>query len=469
MTETENRGWRRLIGSREFYRRVLLVVVPIMIQSGITNFVGMLDNVMVGQIGTDQMSGVSIVNQLLFVYNLCCFGGFAGAGIFTAQFFGRGDDEGVRHTFRFKLYLALGIFAAGLFVLTVFEGPLIRSYLGQESGIGDAEATFGYAAEYLLWMLAGLFPFALSQVYASTQRECGETLIPMYSGIAAVFVNLVFNYILIYGKFGAPALGVVGAAIATVLSRFVEMLILVIYVHTHPKKYPYAVGLYRSFRVPAALAKSIVIKGSPLLLNEFLWSAGMASLLQRYSVRGLEVIAAFNISMTISNVFNVVFISMGSATAIILGQELGAGDPHVRDDADRLAVTSVGACVVSGAMLFGMSYLFPQIYNTEPEVRLLAGRFIRVAAVCSPIHAYANILYFTLRSGGKTLITFLFDSCFIWVVSIPAAHLLTRYTGIPIGTVYLMVQLLEIVKCLFGGILVRKGVWVHDITRLGKA
>ena len=202
---------------------VLGVAMPIMIQNGITNFVSLLDNIMVGQVGTEQMSGVAIVNQLLFIYNLCIFGGVSGAGIFTAQYFGQGNDEGVRNTFRFKLWIGVILTAAAITIFLGAHEPLIRLYLTGDQGSQDMNATLAYGISYMKVMLVGLPPFLFVQLYASTLRECGETMLPMKAGITAVFVNLIFNYILIYGKFGAPQLGVVGAAVATVLSRYVEM------------------------------------------------------------------------------------------------------------------------------------------------------------------------------------------------------------------------------------------------------
>jgi Na+-driven multidrug efflux pump len=174
----------KYIGDRTFYRRVLKVAVPIMIQSGITNFVSLLDNIMVGRVGTEQMSGVSIVNQLLFVFNLCLFGGMGGVGIFTAQYYGRQDREGIRNTFRFKMMLSLVLLLGGLGVFIFAGGDLVALFLHEGGETGDIALTQMYAGRYMRMMLWGLLPFALQQAYASTLRECGETLLPMKAGIA---------------------------------------------------------------------------------------------------------------------------------------------------------------------------------------------------------------------------------------------------------------------------------------------
>lgn len=454
----------KFIGDRAFYKMVLVIAVPIMIQNGITNFVSLLDNIMIGQIGTEQMSGVAIVNQLLFVYNLCLFGAVSGAGIFTAQYFGQQNQEGIRQTVRFKIWI-VSLITSVTVILFLFAGePLITFYLQGDGSALSAASTLVYGRQYLLIMLPGLLPFMLVQVYSSTLRECGQTILPMKAGVVAVFVNLVLNYILIYGKLGAPALGVQGAAIATIISRFVECAIVLVHTHRHVEQNPFVEGLYTTFKVPGHLTVKIIKKGMPLLLNETLWAAGMAMLTQCYSVRGLNVIAALNISNTINNVFNIVFIALGDSVAIIVGQLLGAGKmDEARDTDNKMIAFSVFSCTLIAAVMLGLARFFPLLYNTNDEARTLAVYFIMLTAVFMPQNAFLHASYFTLRSGGKTIITFLFDSVFIWCVSVVIAFTLSRYTALPVVAVYAFVQMGDWIKCLIGFILVKKGVWLQNI------
>lgn len=448
---------------------VLSVAVPIMIQNGITNFVGLLDNIMVGRVGTEQMSGIAIVNQLLLVFNLAIFGAISGAGIFGAQFYGCKDHKGVQHTFRFKIYICAVILLVGILILSLSGENLILMYLHGEGNEQALEAALNYGKQYLWVMLFGLLPFGVEQIYTGTLRECGETMVPMKAGIIAVFVNLLFNYLLIFGKCGFPVLGVVGAAIATVLSRYVQAAIVVIWTHTHVQRMPFIVGAYRGMKIPAELAGRILIKGIPLMANEILWAAGMAALMQCYSIRGLNTVAALNISTTISNLFNVVFIALGSAISIIIGQLLGSGKMEEAKDTDtKLIAFSVLSCVVIGLVLILLAPLFPKMYNTSDQVKELATWFLRIAAGCMPIAAFMHATYFTLRSGGKTVITFLFDSVFLWCASIPLAYVLSRFTALPIVPLYLSCQLIDIIKCIIGFILVKKGVWIHNIVATEK-
>ena len=456
----------RYIGDRAFYQSVMAVALPIMVQNAITNFVSLLDNIMVGRVGTEQMSGVAIVNQLLFVYYLCIFGGLAGAGIFTAQYYGTKDLTGIRHTFQYKVML--GALVSGLAVsLLVWKGDgLIRLYLNPSESGGNLEETFRWGMEYLRVMLFGLPAFMITQVYSSTLRECSETRLPMVASITAVLVNLVFNWLLIFGHLGFPELGVVGAGAATVISRYVELAIVVIWTHTHPEKVPYMVGLYRKWGIPMTLGRTITVKGLPLLVNEALWSSSQAILVQCYAYRGLTVVAALNISSTITNLFNGVFLAMGSVVAILVGQLLGAEKMEEAKDTDRkLIVFSMGIAAVVAVAVLLTAPLFPRIYNTDAEVRALATSLMMITAIFMPQNAFMNATYFTLRSGGKTVITFLFDSVNAWLISIPIAFLLSRYTELHVTVIMTLVMMGDWIKCVLGYVLVRKGVWLQNIVR----
>lgn len=455
---------KKFVGDRKFYGMVLAIAVPIMIQNGITNFVSLLDNIMVGQLGTEQMSGVAIVNQLIFVYNLCMFGGMSGAGIFTAQYFGQKDDEGIRQTFRYKLWLAAILTVGAVILFLSFGGNLIQMYLKGSSDGGDPAVALGSGLQYLKVMLAGLPAFMMAQIYVSTLRECGETVVPMAAGVSAVLVNLAFNYLLIYGKAGFPALGVVGAAIATVLSRYVEAVIVILWTHKNKERNSYIQGVYRTLRVPGQMVKKILIKGTPLLLNETLWASAMAALTQCYSVRGLNVVAAQNISSTINNLFNIVFIALGDSIAILVGQLLGAGKmKEARETDNRLIAFSVFCCTATAIGMFFIAPLFPRLYNTTDQVRTLAAKLIMVQAVFMPQNAFLHAAYFTLRSGGKTMVTFFFDSVFIWAVSVPIAYCIGRFTELNVVYLFILVQMGDWIKCAVGFILVKKGVWLQNI------
>ena len=456
---------KRYIGDRQFYKMVMAVAVPIMIQNFISNFVGMLDNIMVGQVGTAQMSGVSIVNRILFVFYLCVFGAVAGAGIFTAQYSGSGNDEGVRYTFRYKFYAGFLLTALGCLVFTVFAQPLIMLFLQGEGTPEEAAEYLACGREYMAVMLLGLLPFAISSVYSSTLRECGETVVPMVAGVSAVVVNLALNWVLIFGNLGAPELGIRGAAAATVISRFVELGIVAVWTHTHESRMPFARGLYSSLRIPGKLGPRILKKGAPLLVNEALWSLGTTMLIMCYSLRSLEVVGAVNIADTVTGTMSVALLAMGSAVGIIIGRMLGARRPEEEtlDATRKLAFFSVSLTLVFSLLQTALAGVFPLLYNTSDSIRRLAGTLMIVYAVVMPARAFTNVSYFTLRSGGQTVVTFLFDSCFVWAVSVPTAFVLARFTGIPIVPLVAVTEGTEFLKCILGYIMLKQRRWMKTI------
>ena len=318
MTEIKN--------DRSYIRTLLKIAIPMMIQNGISNFVNLLDNLMIGRVGTNALSGVAIANQLIFVFFLVIFGATAGVGIFTAQYKGCGDDEGIRYTFQFKIIFNTILAALCVVVLAAFSPNLINLFLLGEGDPADAAETLKIGVDYMHIILISLIPVGLTQAYAGTLRDLGSTKVPMFASIAAIFVNLIGNYLLIYGHLGLPALGASGAAIATVISRFVELSILIIYTGRHPKMFPFIKGAFKGFKIPGRLALKFLLKALPLMANETLWSLGMTTINQSYSYRSLDAVAALNIQSTIWNLMSVAFIAMGEAVGIMMGHILGAGE-----------------------------------------------------------------------------------------------------------------------------------------------
>lgn len=446
------------------YKKALKLAVPMMIQNGITNAVGLVDNVMVGSLGTEAMTSVSIVGQLMFVFNLAVFGGLSGPTIYGAQYFGMGNQEGFRNVFRLKWWIGMFCFLIGGISFILFGNQLISLYLhGNDGGI-DPVLTLAYGKQYLHIMLWCLFPFIVTQIYASSLRETGESVKPMVAGICSVAVDIVLNYILIYGKFGFPKMGVRGAAFATVIARVVEMSVIIIWSHRKVEQHTFLKKVYKTMKVPGNMAVMIIKKGTPIFFNEFLWAGGIAVLTQCYSTRGLSVVAGINISNAICNLLNVVFVALGGAVGIVIGQLLGASQyEQAKRDSVKLMWFTGGICIVLTVILIAVSGLFPKLYNTSPEVQKLGQTFIIITAFFFPLQGFLNSLYFTLRSGGKTFITFLFDSGFTWVACVSVAFFLCKFTTLPITVIYIIIQALDFIKVMVGYILIKKEVWITNL------
>ena len=462
----ERTGIQKYIGDRRFYRRALSVALPIMLQNVVTNFVNLVDNIMVGQTGTASMSGVAIVGQLFFIFNLVIFGTVSGPGIFCAQFWGAGQERSFKAAFRYKLFTSVFMCLVCMGAFSLFGEKLIGSYI--TGGEAESAEVMGYAKGYLDVMLWGMIPFAVSMAYATTLREADRGLVPMVSSWLAVAVNLALNWVLIFGKLGAPAMGVRGAALATVIARFAEAAVNILWSHKNKDRVLFTRHMFEGAPMGRAMLLDMTRRSLPLTANEALWCMGSAMLNQIYSTRGILVMAALNIAYVLFDVFTAVAFSLGTAIGIIVGQELGAGQTEQAVDTDRkLLVMEVGLAVCVGLIMAALSVLFPRFYNTTDEVRTLAGRIICVMAAMLPFDCLANGCYFTMRSGGKTMVTFLFDSCFSWAVNVPVAWLLAHRTGLNILWVYGLSVATVLIKDVVGLIMVRRRYWVNTLAGYG--
>ena len=454
----------KYIADKSFYLMALSIALPMIGQVMVTNFVSLLDNVMIGQIGTNEMNGVAIINQLVFVFNLTIFGAMSGPGIFGAQFFGKKDFKGQRYTFCFRLILSFLLSFIAIIILIVGKDFLINMFISETSDYDMQIETYKYASEYLKIILFTLLPFALSQALVSVLRESNETKVPMYGSLSAIGVNLFFNYCLIFGKLGFPKLGVAGGAIATVIAKLVEMTFLIIYAMRRTKRFPYFHEFYKGFKIPTNLIKGMVGQGWPLIVNEFLWSLAVAIIAQCYSYRGLEVVAARNIASTLTNLYSTIYLQMGCATGIIIGQVLGQSDfTKAKEYYFKLVgmILSIALCVV--IIVIPLAFVFPEIYNTTTEIKSLATFYLIVMALAIPIHSYTNICYFVLRSGGKSLLTFMYDAGFSWIIQIPVAWLLCYKTDFDIKTVMIIVTYIEGIKVIIGYRMVNSGIWIQNL------
>jgi Na+-driven multidrug efflux pump len=235
------------------------------------------------------------------------------------------------------------------------------------------------------------------------------------------------------------------------------------YTHIHSGRFPFVLGLYRSLKIPLSLSKNILKKGTPLLLNEILWSMSVTTMTQIFSTCGLNVVGGLNISSTATNLFNVIFISIGAASAVIVGQSLGAKEiDKAKALVWKLIFFNAFACIFVGSVLAAAAPLISKLYNTSADVQDLATHFMRMSALFMPFHAVTHICYFTIRSGGKTVVTFFFDSAYSWLISIPIAYVLAHYSGLSILIIYPLSYVGDTLKSILGVIIIRTGFWAQN-------
>ena len=453
------------IGDKAFYKKTLALVLPMIIQNAVTNLVNMLDNFMVGRLGDEAVSSVAIDNQFIFVFNLAVFGAVSAAGIFTAQFNGRGDMDGVRNTMRMKMIICLLVGVVGIGIFSYFGDSLINSFIHDSEDLkGNPQLVFKLGQDYLKYTIIGLIPFAISQVYASTLRETGETVVPMVASWVSVATNFVFNLLLIFGLFGFPELGVAGAAIATTISRFVEVIILVLWTHLNKKKCPFIVDIFRNFSIPLPLVKQIAMKGAPILLTELFWSLSVTMRNQCYSERSEFVVTGISIAFTLQNLLSVAYFALSSGIAIIVGNLLGEGKLEEAKETDKKLLAF--ATFVGGVMTLVqicLAPLFPYLYDVSQEARDMSTFIMICYALSMPAAALATSTYYTIRSGGRVFITMLFDSVYAWVIVMPVVYALTYMTNLPFEYILPIMLVVENLKLIPGLVLVNKGIWVRQL------
>ena len=449
-------NFKKFIGSKSFYAKVISLSIPVMIQSGISSFVSLLDNLMIGQLSQNAIAAVAVSNQILFILMIALFGGLAGPGIYLAQYFGAKDKEGVQQSFKIKIMFALVITTIALSIFAIFGREIISLFLTDPN-------TIDLTVSYFYINLIGYVPFMVSVIYSSSLRESSESRIPMITGLTAVGVNFVFNLLLIFGLFFFPRLEVVGAAIATVIARFVEALMLV-YI-SHKKQFMFATKVYNNLKIKVSLLKPVLIKGLPLVTSEILWSGGMTAIFLAYSSFGEDVVAAININNTISNLFFVTFGAMATAIAVFVGGELGANRiDQAKDNAYKMIAFGTFIGVVAGVSLIALSGIIPSFYQVSDEVRSLASYLAVVTGFVFWIYSYNASCFFTLRAGGATKATFFFDAIFTWVVQVSFVAGFIYLTDLSIYLIFPLSILTDIAKAVLGTIMIKSEIWVKNLT-----
>lgn len=420
---------------------------------------------MVGQTGTFAMSGVSVANQLIGIFNLAVFGLISSASIFGAQFAGKEDYKNVKSCIYYNLFTGLIVSLVSISIFLIFGPNLLSLFMNKDTDSHEnILKTIGYGLSYLRIMTIGFIPFAFSQGFSSSMRINGETKLPMFVSIVTVLVNFVFNWILIFGKLGFPALGPSGAAIATVISRFLELSLFIFFANKNKHRFKFYENFISDFHIDKKLFKEITKGGIPLMTNEVLYYLGLAAITQSYSLRGIESLASYNISSTIMGLFIVFHLSMGDCISIVVGRLLGANKIQEAIDTDRKLIVfdfMVAFCV--GVVLFILAPNFPKFYNTSEAVKVTATNMLRVGGACLWIGSLYNASYYTLRSGGKTIITLLFDSVGTVFVTYPVSYLLAHYTNLSIVHMYLIICFVDLYKVILGLTLVKKGIWVKNL------
>ena len=451
-----------IFGNGKFYKTALTIAVPIMLQQLIQSMVSLIDNFMVSGLGDISMSGVNVAGQILFVFmvfiNTICMTG----GIFLTQFFGAKDQSGMRQAFMFKLLAGCIALIPYLMVCIVYPREILSLMV-----IGNTQAVLilDEAVKYMRIMSLVGIPMIISVSIASSLRDMGKVKTPLVVTVIATLTNTVFNYLLIYGNFGFPALGVRGAAYATVIARTLEFIIFsFIYFRSRPD---FAVRFNRDFMIDGMLFKEILKKGALILFCEMTWVLSETITTAIYNGRGgADVVSGMASSFAIANLFFVAFGGIYSATSVIIGKTLGEGNlQRARMEKTWLLSGSALFGVVMTFVGFATTLIIPVVFGRlSPNAITISRNMVILMSFFMPVWVMINAQQAVARAGGDTKMGAYVDAGLTIAVMLPMLFLLGRYTDIGPVQMYLCVKILDIVKIVIFHFWLKKERWLNNLT-----
>ncbi len=445
-----------MLADRHFLSKAARIAFPVAMQGMLNTVVNMIDTMMIGSLGSTAIAAVGLANKVFFVMTLLVFGIVSGSGILAAQFWGSGDIKNIRKVLGLALSLAVG--AAILFFLPAVFCPQLTMRIFTTS-----EATIRIGASYLA-VAAFSYPFiAASNTYVAMMRAVGQVKEPVIISCCTIVINVFFNYVLIFGRFGAPQLGVVGAAIATVIARVVETLALLTVIYG--RKSVIACGLSGLFGYTGLFLRKFFATATPVIFNEFIWGLGVTMYSLVYGRMGDNAVASITVATTVQDILTVLFQGLGAATAVILGNEMGAGNlKRAERYAKNFLILQFLLTLVVSAFCMATRSLVIDMYQVTGEVAAGVNLCLLVFSFYLPVKMfnYANIVG-VLRSGGDTRVCLFLDCSGVWLIGIPMAVLGGMILKQPIHIVYAMVLIEEIYKAVLGYFRYRQKKWLRNL------
>ena len=447
------------IKDRPFMREMLTIAVPISLQQLINASLNLIDVLMVGQLGETSIAGIGLSNQLFFVFILLLFGLTSGMSIFTAQFWGKREIEPIRKV------LGMSILTASLIavIFTVAATVFTRSVLGLFTNDTNV---IEIGSQYLGIVGFSYIAVALTTAYIAALRSIQLVKITVIASVAALIFKTTLGYSLIFGHFGLPALGVRGAAIGTASGWTLELILLLIFIYT--QKTPLAANPLSFFTFEFSFFQRVLRTTLPAVANELFWSVGIATYNGIYAHIGTEAIAAINVNATIEELGFVVFMGLGNACAVMVGNRIGAGKKdEAHEIVRRLILLSVISAWLVGLAVFIVRDVVIGWYNLSPA-GIHNVRMLMLVMVCVLWIRMFNFITFigALRAGGDTLFALVMEICSIWLIGVPAAYIGAFILDLPVYIVYLMVGLEELAKAFVSFWRYRSRKWIHDVVNL---
>lgn len=444
---------KKFIGDKTFYITVLTVAIPLMLQQLIISSVNLIDNLMVGQLGDYAIGAVGTVNRVYIIIFYGINGLVAACSIYIAQYFGAKNKGKMQESFLISLLISFLLVVCFTIVAFVYPKEIVMYFTKDEQ-------ILTYGAQYLKIVIFSFLPNVFSLCIASAIRSIGKTKAPLIISIIAVIANTILNYILIFGHFGFPSLGVKGAALATVIARFLELIMYVVVVNQ--EEFP---RVFHFVKITKVLLSKILFKAIPLFLNEIIWTFGIATLFKFYSTRGSWATSGYAIALTIADIFFILFSGMAIATTVLVSQKLGANDlKQAKENAYKLVGFGIFLAIIFGVGMFASSYGLPYIYNVSDKTMEVAVSIVRIMGCFYWIYMATAQFYFILRAGGDMKSALLMDSGFMWLINIPLIYIIAYYTNINIILMYVISQLTDVIKLIYSYYLVKKEKWLVNLT-----
>ena len=448
-----------------FYRRLLALALPLVLQNLITTSLGFVDTFMVGLVGSSELSAVTAANTPIFLLQVCIFGLMSGLTVLVSQYWGRHDTESINRCMGVVLWGGLAISVTAASILGLFPETVMGL-------VTDNPLLIGLGAPYLRIVGVSYVFNAVSSVYVSMQRSTENPVFGMLVFGASMLTNTFLNYVLIFGKFGAPAMGVTGAAIATLMSRVVEFLIVAVYALSD-RRIPLMPRVL--LRPGTAAARDTLKYSGPVMLNEFLWGLGTSTLtaIMGHMTISEDMLAAHAIMGNIDKFSTVACFGLAGAASVMIGKRIGEGAD--KEDVYRLSVTLLWVSVLVGAavsVILGVllptvfiPYLYP-LFSLSETAAYAAAALCVVYLTVMPLRAFdiTNIIGI-LRAGGDTRMATVLDITPLWGLAIPATALFALVLDVPLALVCAATQLENLAKAPLSIVRLRSRKWINDVTR----
>ncbi|MGL4655936.1 MAG: MATE family efflux transporter [Sarcina sp.] len=451
-----------ILKDKKFLKSLWILAVPIVIQNFIMSSLNLVDNLMIGNLGEEAIAAVGLANQYFFVFMLCITGITAGASIFMAQYWGKKDTERIKTVL--GLSLVIGFIASVLFAFGAFFMPeAIMKMLSQDPVVIEL------GIEYLKMAAISYLITNITMAYSAALRSTEQPSVPMFASILGVLVNAFLNWVFIFGNLGAPEMGVMGAALATTIARFVEMGYILFMVYA--KKNNIAANLKELLSFDMAFVKIYFKTSWSVIANELIWSVGMMAYSIAYARIGTQAVASMQIATTIINLFMVIGIGIAVAACIMIGNKIGADEEEeAKDYAMKIGILSPIVGVVIGLGLWIFAPLAVTPFNISPETAASTILVLRLIAVFTPIRTFNVVMIIgVLRGGGDTTFSMMVQAGTVWLYSVPGAFIGATILGLPLIGVYFIICTEEFIKLFFEIYRLKSGKWIRNVIKEDEA